>query len=38
MGEFIRSGAYGNHLRRMRNIYCKRRDCLVEALREHFGQ
>ena len=37
MGEFIRSGAYGNHLRRMRNIYCKRRDCLVEALREHFG-
>ena len=37
MAEFIRSGAYGNHLRRMRNIYCKRRDCLVEALREHFG-
>jgi len=37
MAEFIRSGAYGNHLRRMRNIYCKRRDCLVESLREHFG-
>jgi GntR family transcriptional regulator/MocR family aminotransferase len=37
MTEFIRSGAYGNHLRRMRNIYCKRRDCLVEALHEHFG-
>lgn len=37
MAEFIRSGAYGNHLRRMRNIYCKRRDCLVDALREHFG-
>ncbi len=37
MAEFIRSGAYGNHLRRMRNIYCKRRDCLVEALHEHFG-
>ena len=37
MGEFIRSGAYGNHLRRMRNIYCKRRDCLIEALRTHFG-
>jgi GntR family transcriptional regulator/MocR family aminotransferase len=37
MAEFIRSGAYGNHLRRMRNIYCKRRDCLVETLREHFG-
>jgi GntR family transcriptional regulator / MocR family aminotransferase len=37
MGEFIRSGAYGNHLRRMRNVYCKRRDCLIEALRAHFG-
>ena len=37
MAEFIRSGAYGNHLRRMRNLYCKRRDCLIEALRQHFG-
>src|SRR5690606_4354726 len=24
-------------LRRMRNVYCKRRDCLVESLRESFG-
>ncbi len=38
MAEFIRSGAYGNHLRRMRNIYSKRHDCLIDALREHFGQ
>ena|SRR5688500_4970645 len=37
MAEFIRSGAYGNHLRRMRNIYCKRRDSLVDALHEYFG-
>src|SRR5687768_1546861 len=37
MAEFIRSGTYGNHLRRMRNIYSKRHDCLIEALREHFG-
>lgn len=37
MAEFIQSGAYGNHLRRMRNLYCKRRDCLIETLREHFG-
>ena len=37
MAEFIRSGAYGNHLRRMRNIYSKRHDCLIDALREHFG-
>lgn len=37
MAEFIRGGAYGNHLRRMRHFYCKRRDCLIEALRQHFG-
>lgn len=37
MADFIQSGAYGNHLRRMRNIYSKRHDCLIEALREHFG-
>ncbi|SOD41000.1 MocR-like pyridoxine biosynthesis transcription factor PdxR [Nitrosovibrio sp. Nv4] len=38
MADFIQSGAYGNHLRRMRNIYSKRHDCLIEALREHFGE
>ena len=37
MAEFIQSGAYGNHLRRMRHLYSKRRDCLIEALRHHFG-
>lgn len=37
MAEFVRSGAYGNHLRRIRHLYCERRDCLVEALRRHFG-
>ncbi|MBA2659797.1 MAG: PLP-dependent aminotransferase family protein [Nitrosospira sp.] len=37
MAEFIRSGAYGNHLRRMRHLYCKRRDCLIESLRQYFG-
>jgi GntR family transcriptional regulator/MocR family aminotransferase len=37
MAEFIRSGAYGNHLRRMRSIYSKRHDCLIDALRRHFG-
>ena len=37
MAEFIRSGAYGNHLRRMRHLYSKRRDCLIEALHHHFG-
>jgi GntR family transcriptional regulator/MocR family aminotransferase len=38
MAEFIRSGAYGNHLRRMRNIYSKRHDCLIDSLRGHFGE
>lgn len=37
MAEFIRDGAYINHLRRMRQLYSRRRDCLVEALQQHFG-
>ena len=37
MAEFIRSGSYANHLRRIRHLYSERRDCLVEALRRHFG-
>lgn len=35
--DFIISGAYVKHLRRIRRIYLSRRDCLVEALRRHFG-
>lgn len=38
MAEFIRSGSFANHLRRIRHLYGERRDCLVEALREHFGE
>jgi len=37
MADFIRSGSYANHLRRIRHLYGERRDCLVEALRRHFG-
>jgi GntR family transcriptional regulator / MocR family aminotransferase len=37
LAEFIRSGSYANHLRRIRHLYNERRDCLVEALRRHFG-
>jgi len=38
MAEFLGSGSYANHLRRIRQLYRERRDCLVEALREHFGE
>jgi GntR family transcriptional regulator/MocR family aminotransferase len=37
MAEFIASGSYANHLRRIRHTYMVRRDCLVNALRRHFG-
>ncbi|MCG8325390.1 MAG: PLP-dependent aminotransferase family protein [Thiotrichales bacterium] len=35
--DFIISGAYVKHLRRIRRTYLKRRDCLVETLHEYFG-
>lgn len=37
MAEFIASGAFEHHLRRVRHMYGARRDCLVESLRRHFG-
>jgi GntR family transcriptional regulator/MocR family aminotransferase len=37
MAEFLASGSYANHLRRIRQLYRERRDCLVEALQQHFG-
>ena len=33
MADFIRSGQYDKHIRRMRNSYRRRRDTLVERLR-----
>ena len=36
LAEFMRSGAYERHIRRMRRLYRGRRDALVEALEENF--
>lgn len=37
MAEFIDSGEFDRHLRRIRILYMERRDCLMEALARHFG-
>jgi len=34
----IESGGYANHLRRIRQMYRARRDCLLEAFAERFGE
>jgi GntR family transcriptional regulator / MocR family aminotransferase len=36
LAEFIASGAYETHLRRIRRIYLGRRDCLTASLARHF--
>jgi len=38
LAEFIACGGYKNHLRRIRQSYAQRRDCLVDSLRRHFGE
>lgn len=37
MAEFIDSGEFDRHLRRIRILYMARRDCLMEELARHFG-
>jgi len=37
VADFIASGSYARHLRRIRHTYRARRDCLVDALQRHFG-
>jgi len=37
LAEFIKSGSYERHIRRMRRLYRGRRDALVSALSETFG-
>jgi GntR family transcriptional regulator/MocR family aminotransferase len=37
LAEFIRGGHFGLHLRRMRRLYCQRRDVLVAELALHLG-
>ncbi|MBI4988757.1 MAG: PLP-dependent aminotransferase family protein [Rhodocyclales bacterium] len=38
MAEFISGNGYNNHLRRIRQSYAERRDCLVDSLGRHFGE
>ncbi len=38
LADFIANGSYTTHLRNIRHTYLTRRDCLVDALREHFGE
>lgn len=37
MADFIDSGLFARHLRRMRALYAHRRDCLNDALTRHLG-
>jgi GntR family transcriptional regulator/MocR family aminotransferase len=37
LAEFLRSGEFALHLRRMRRLYRQRRDALVAALERHLG-
>lgn len=37
LAEFVASGAFMHHLRRIRTTYRARRDCLLSALHDHFG-
>lgn len=37
LADFIASGTYDHHLRRLRRALMARRDCLIEALESHFG-
>lgn len=38
LADFIASGEFGRHLRRMRRVYAERRHVLLALLRETFGQ
>lgn len=37
LAEFLSSGRFANHLRRIRQTYLLRRDCIMECLRRYFG-
>ena len=37
LADFISSGGYDQHLRRLRRTFLARRDCLVRTLTAHFG-
>lgn len=38
LAEFISSGSFEQHLRRVRKTYLQRRDVLINSLHQHFGQ
>lgn len=38
MADFMASGEFGRHLRRIRQLYRERRDALLHALHRHFGE
>ncbi|WP_363347580.1 PLP-dependent aminotransferase family protein [Methylocystis echinoides] len=38
MADFMASGEFGRHLRRIRQLYRERRDALLGALHKHFGE
>jgi GntR family transcriptional regulator / MocR family aminotransferase len=38
MADFMSSGEFGRHLRRIRQLYRERRDALLHALNRHFGE
>ncbi|AWI54844.1 DNA-binding protein [Aquabacterium olei] len=37
LADFIEQGHLGSHIRRMRGLYHERRQALLEAIRQHFG-
>ena len=37
LADFLREGHLERHIRRMRRIYGRRREVLVESLAKHFG-
>lgn len=38
LADFMTSGGYDRHIRRIRNLYLSRRNALVAALRRHFDE
>ena len=38
LADFIREGHFEQHVRRMRRVYKRRREALLEALARHFGR
>ena len=38
LADFISSGSFARHLNQVRIVYRARRNCLLNMLREHFGE